>query len=117
MAGEPDRSDDGAPTVLRAGGGRRRARHRAQRSRTRTVLLALLAALVVVAGLAVGLGTLQVDTVAEDVGRVSDPFPDEQDRPEVPEAAQEALTFLVVGVDPADVATGSTGRRRPCWSG
>ena len=64
--------------------------------------------LVVVAGLAVGLGTLQVDTVAEDVDRVADPFPDEQDRPEVAETAQEARTFLVVGVDPADVATGAT---------
>ncbi len=64
--------------------------------------------LVVVAGLAVGLGTLQVDTVAEDVRRVDDPFPDEQDRPEVAEAAQEALTFFVVGVDPANVATGGT---------
>ncbi|WP_448611166.1 LCP family protein [Geodermatophilus sp. URMC 60] len=64
--------------------------------------------LVVVAGLAIGLGTLQVDTVAEDVGRVGNPFPDEQDRPEVAEVAQEALTFLVVGVDPADVATGAT---------
>jgi LCP family protein required for cell wall assembly len=104
MTGEPDGRDDGAPTTPRAGGGR----HRAQRSRTRTVLLALLAVLVVVAGLAVGLGTLQVDTVAEDVDRVGDPFPDEQDRPEVAEAAQEALTFLVVGVDPADVATGAT---------
>ena len=83
MTGEPDGRDDGAPTTPRAGGGR----HRAQRSRTRTVLLALLAVLVVVAGLAVGLGTLQVDTVAEDVDRVGDPFPDEQDRPEVAEAA------------------------------
>jgi LCP family protein required for cell wall assembly len=104
MTREPDRRDDGAPTPPRAGGGR----HRAQRSRTRAVLPALLAVLVVVAGLAVGLGTLQVDTVAEDVDRVGDPFPDEQDRPEVAEAAQEARTFLVVGVDPADVATGAT---------
>jgi LCP family protein required for cell wall assembly len=88
--------------------GRRRARHRAPRPRTRTVLLALLGVLVVVAGLAIGLGTLQVDDVAEDVDRVDDPFPSEQDRPEVPEAAQDALTFLVVGVDPADVATGDT---------
>ena len=104
MTGEPDREDDGAPATPRAG----RGRHRAQRSRTRSVLLALLAVLVVVAGLAVGLGTLQVDTVAEDVDRVGDPFPDEQDRPEVAEAAEEARTFLVVGVDPADVATGAT---------
>jgi LCP family protein required for cell wall assembly len=108
VAGEPDRTDDGAPASPQPGTGRRRGRHRARRSRTRAVLLALLAVLVVVAGLAIGLGTLQVDTVAEDVGRVDDPFPDEQDRPEVPETAQEALTFLVVGVDPADVATGAT---------
>ena len=108
MTGEADRTDDGAPATPQARRGRRRARHRAQHSRTRAVLLALLAVLVVVAGLAVGLGTLQVDTVAEDVARVSDPFPDEQDRPGVPETAQEALTFLVVGVDPADVATGAT---------
>ncbi len=108
MAGEPDRTDDGAPASPQPGTGRRRGRHRAQRSRTRTVLLALLAVLVVVAGLAVGLSTLQVDTIAEDVGRVGNPFPDEQDRPEVPEAAQEALTFLVLGIDPADVATGGT---------
>ncbi len=72
------------------------------------MLLALLGVLVVVAGLAIGLGTLQVEDVAEDVDRVDDPFPAEQDRPEVPEAAQDALTFLVVGVDPADVATGDT---------
>ena len=104
MSGEPDRGDDGAPATPRAGGGR----HRARRSRTRSVLLALLAVLVVVAGLAVGLGTLRVDTVAEDVDRVADPFPDEQDRPEVAGTAQEARTFLVVGVDPADVATGAT---------
>ena len=71
MTGEPDRRDDGVPTTPRAGGGR----HRAQRSRMRTVLLGLLAVLVVVAGLAIGLGTLQVDTVPEDVGRVDDPFP------------------------------------------
>ena len=83
MTGEPDGRDDGAPATPRAGGGRLRARHRAQRSRTRMVLLAHLAVLVVVAGLAVGLGTLQVDTVAEDVGRVADPFPDEPDRPQV----------------------------------
>jgi anionic cell wall polymer biosynthesis LytR-Cps2A-Psr (LCP) family protein len=108
MVGEPDRTDDGAPATPHIASGRRRARHRAQRSRTRTVLLALLAVSVVAAGLTIGLGTLQVDTVAEDVGRVGDPFPDEQDRPEVPEAAQEALTFLVVGVDPADVVTGGT---------
>src|SRR3712207_9175033 len=112
MTGEPDRTDDGALATPRARRGRRRARHRAQHSRTRAVLLALLAGLVVVAGLAIGLGTFQVDTVAEDVGRVDDPFPDEQDRPEVPETAQEALTFLVVGVDPADVATGATRDRK-----
>jgi LCP family protein required for cell wall assembly len=108
VAGEPDRTDDGAPASPQSGTGRRRGRHRAQRSGTRTVLLALLTVLVVVAGLAIGLGTLQVDTVAEEVGRVGDPFPGEQDRPEVAEAAQEARTFLVVGVDPADVATGAT---------
>ncbi len=72
------------------------------------MLLVLLGVLVVVAGLAIGLGTQQVGGVTEDVDRVDDPFPAEQDRPEVPEAAQEALTFLVVGVDPADVATGAT---------
>ncbi|MGR6967082.1 LCP family protein [Geodermatophilus sp. URMC 61] len=104
MLEEPDRRGGGAPATPRA----RSGRHRAQRSRTRTVLLALLAALVVVAGLAIGLGTLQVDTVAEDVGRVEEPFPDEPDRPRVAEAAEEARTFLVVGVDPADVATGAT---------
>ncbi|WP_166487253.1 LCP family protein [Geodermatophilus obscurus] len=64
--------------------------------------------LVVVAGLTIGLGTLQVDPVAKDVARVSDAFPDEQDRPEVAEAAQEARTLLVVGVDPAAGATGAT---------
>ncbi len=107
MAGEPDRRDGDAPTSPQPAAVRRhRARHRAQRSRTRSVLLALLGVLVVVAGLAIGLGTLQVDGVAEDVARVDDPFPAERDRPEVPEAAQDALTFLVVGVDPADVATG-----------
>src|SRR5919107_326387 len=104
MTGEPDRRDDGTPATPRAG----RGRHRARRSRTRSVLLALLAVLVVVAGLAVGLGTLRVDTVAEDVDRVADPFPEEQDRPEVAETAEEARTFLVVGVDPADVATAAT---------
>ncbi len=109
MAGEPDRRDDSASTSPQPAAGRRhRARHRAQRSRTRTVLLVLLGVLVVVAGLAIGLGTLQVDDVADDVARVDDPFPAEQDRPEVLEAAQDALTFLVVGVDPADVATGDT---------
>ena len=114
MTGEPDGRDDGAPATPRAGGGR----HRAQRPRTRTVLLALLAVLVVVAGLAVGLGTLQVDTVAEDVDRVDDPFPEEQDRPEVAEAAQEALTFLVVGAStPRTSPRGAPGPRRPCWCG
>jgi LCP family protein required for cell wall assembly len=108
MTGEPDRTAGGAPIAPRVGGGRRRARHRAKRSRKHTVLLALLAVLVIVAGLTVGLGSLQVDTVAEDVDRVADPFPDEQDRPEVAEAAQEARTIFVVGVDPADVATGAT---------
>jgi LCP family protein required for cell wall assembly len=47
-----------------------------------------------------------VDTVAEDVGRIADPFPSEADRPAV--TAEQALTFLAVGVDPSDVATGST---------
>ena len=114
MTGEPDGRDDGAPTTPRAGGGR----HRAQRSRTRAVLLALLAVLVVAAGLAVGLGTLQVDTVAEDVGRVDDPFPDEQDRPEVPETAQEALTFLAWWASTRRTSPpGPPGPRRPCWCG
>ena len=108
MAGEPNRTDERPPTSPQPVTSRRRARHRAPRSRTRTVLLALLGGLVVVVGLAIGLGTLQVDDVAEDVDRVDDPFPAEQDRPEVPAAAQDALTFLVVGVDPADVATGDT---------
>ena len=48
------------------------------------MLLALLGVLVVVAGLAIGLATQQVATVAEDVDRVIDPFPTEQDRPETP---------------------------------
>ncbi|MGY1711378.1 LCP family protein [Geodermatophilus sp. SYSU D00758] len=91
-------------TVSRAE--RRRARAAAERSRLRTVLLAVLGGLVVAAGLVVGLGTLAVQDVANDVSRVEEVFPVEGRRPEA--SAADALTFLVVGVDPSDQATGST---------
>ncbi|MFW3172542.1 LCP family protein [Geodermatophilus sp. CPCC 206100] len=70
------------------------------------MLIALLGVLVVGAGLVIGFGTQQVDTAAEDVGRVGEAFPPEESRPEAPPAvAADALTFLVVGVDPEDVDT------------
>jgi LCP family protein required for cell wall assembly len=84
----------------------RRARAAAGRSRLRKVLLGLFGVLVVAAGLVIGLGTLQVEGVAGDVARVEDPFPAEEGRPA--EATDESLTFLVVGVDPSDRATGTT---------
>ncbi|MGY1594287.1 LCP family protein [Geodermatophilus sp. SYSU D00708] len=99
------------PEVVGSRMARNRARHRARRSRLQKVLLALLGALVVVAGLGIGLGTWQVDDVASDVDRVEDALPS-GDRPAPAEAdpstGQEAQTFLVVGVDPSDVATGET---------
>lgn len=97
---------EGAPsgsTPERVGSPRTRARHRARRSRLRTVLLALLGALVVVAGLGIGLGTWQVDDVASDVDRVESALPG-GDRPDP--SMGDASTFLVVGVDPSDVTTG-----------
>ncbi|MEX5718925.1 LCP family protein [Geodermatophilus maliterrae] len=69
---------------------------------------ALLGTLVVVTGLAIGLGTWQVAGVAEDVDRIGAALPAEGGRPDVPPAAQQALTFLVVGVDPADEETRAT---------
>ncbi len=77
---------------------RRRARHRARRSPLRRAVFGLLVVLVTVAGLSIAFGTEQVDGVAEDVGRVGDAFPAEGARP--PQATPDALTFLVVGVDP-----------------
>ncbi|WP_448642052.1 LCP family protein [Geodermatophilus sp. URMC 63] len=84
----------------------RRARVAAERSRLRKVIIGLVGALVVGAGLVIGLGTLRVQGVAEDVARLEDPFPAEAGRP--PAATTEALTFLVVGVDPSDRTTGTT---------
>ncbi len=83
---------------------RRRARHRARRSPLRRAVFGLLVVLVTVAGLAIAFATEQVDSVAEDVGRVGDAFPEEGARP--PQATPDALTFLVVGVDPSDRDTG-----------
>ncbi|MGX5654037.1 LCP family protein [Geodermatophilus nigrescens] len=62
--------------------------------------------LVTVAGLAIAYGTEQVDGVAEGVARVGDASPAEKARP--PETAPEAVTVLVVGIDPSDEATGAT---------
>jgi LCP family protein required for cell wall assembly len=72
------------------------------------VLLALFGALVVVTGLAIGLGTWLVAEVAEDVDRIGEAFPAEEGRPDTPTAAQKSLTFFVVGVDSADVETRTT---------
>jgi LCP family protein required for cell wall assembly len=72
------------------------------------VLLALFGTLVVVTGLAVGLGTWQVAEVAEGVDRIDEAIPAEEGRPHTASAAQQALTFLVVGVDPADEETRAT---------
>ncbi len=66
------------------------------------MLLALLGVLVVVAGLAIGLGTQQVGGVAEDIDRVDDPFPAEQDQQD--RARPRALRAV-----PRPVA--ATGRR------
>ncbi len=54
---------------------RDRARHRARRSPLRRAVFGLLVVLVTVAGLGIAFATVQVDGVAEDVGRVGDAFP------------------------------------------
>jgi LCP family protein required for cell wall assembly len=77
-----------------------------ERSRPRKVLVGLFRRLVVMADLLIDVGTLQVEDVASDAGRAGKPFPAEEDRPT--EATDESLTFLVVGVDPPDQATGGT---------
>jgi LCP family protein required for cell wall assembly len=85
---------------------RRRVAAASERSRLRRVLAGLFGFLVVAAGLVIGLGTLQVEDVTDDMGRVEAPFPDEEERPA--EATDESMTFLVVGVDPTDRVTGGT---------
>jgi LCP family protein required for cell wall assembly len=66
----------------------------------------LLVALATAGGLLIAFGTEQVDGVAEDVDRISGVFPDDADRPA--QTTGRALTFLVVGVDPSDAASGGT---------
>jgi LCP family protein required for cell wall assembly len=72
----------------------------------RAVVFGALVAVAVLGGLLVALGTEQVDGAAESVGRVDDAFPDDADRPAP--TGGSALTFLLVGVDPSDAATGGT---------
>ncbi len=65
-----------------------------------------LVAVAVLGGLLIALGTEQVDGAAGSVGRADDAFPDDADRPAP--TGEGALTFLLVGVDPSDAATGET---------